>query len=185
MAKKKHWREILPSTYIASADLDDGQGGFKAVTVTITDAYEDVLVGDKRPKDECLLLKLQEFDRPMVMNKTNASACETVLGTPYPAEWVGKRMILSVDPKARQFGGGTGPALRFKTYPPKEEAKVIPCESCGEQIKPIRGIAPDIVAEKTKEQYGQALCNACATKAQQNAKAEEPEVEEDLDDSEL
>lgn len=171
----------MPSTYIASADLDDGQGGFKAVTVTITDAYEDVVVGDKGRKDECLLLKLQEFDRPMVMNKTNAAACETVLGTPYPAEWVGKRMILSVDPKARQFGGGTGPALRFKTYPPKAEEPDISCESCGEQIKPIRGIAPDIVAQKTREQYGKALCNDCATKAKQSVA---PQTEE-LDASEL
>lgn len=166
MNKKKHWREILPSTYIASADLDDGQGGFKSITVTITDAYEDTVTGEKGRKDECLLLKFKEFDRPMVMNKTNASACETVLGTPYPADWIGKRMILSVDPKARQFGGGTGPALRFKTYPPREEkVEVISCESCGEAIQAIKGIPPAIVAEKTREQYGQALCSNCAFKA--------------------
>lgn len=165
MSKKKHWREILPSTYLASADLDDGQGGFQTVTVTVTKVYEDKVTGETGRKDDCLLCDLQEFKRPMILNKTNCAAIQNALDTPYPQDWVGQKLILSVDPHAKQFGGGTGPALRFKNYPPKVEVAVIRCDSCQKEIESIKGVPPNIIAQKSKEKYGTALCSTCRDKA--------------------
>lgn len=50
----------------------------------------------------------------------------------------------------------------------RSETKTYKCDNCGSKIEDFRGVPAGIVAQKTKEQYGQSLCGACASQAQKH-----------------
>ena len=57
---KRHWRKILTTAYLGGFDLDDGQGKFEEIAVTIKNATQEA-VKDQNGKDEtCLVLHFSE-----------------------------------------------------------------------------------------------------------------------------
>lgn len=119
MAKEKetkHWRDVYPTEYLGSHDLVGG----KQPILTFSKFERKDVVAPGGLKNECIVMHFAEKDyRPMVINKTNAKTIELIYKTANPNEWVGKQVQIYVDPNARQFGGGTGNALRIKPMKPK------------------------------------------------------------------
>lgn len=50
----------------------------------------------------------------------------------------------------------------------QSEAKTYKCDKCGSKIEEFKGVPAYVVAQKTKEQYGQALCGSCASQEQKH-----------------
>lgn len=123
MAKEKetkHWRDVYPTDYLGSHDLVGG----KQPILTFSKFERKDVVAPGGLKNECIVMHFAEKDyRPMVINKTNAKTIELIYKTANPNEWVGKQVQIYVDPNARQFGGGTGNALRIKPMKPKAVPK--------------------------------------------------------------
>ena len=82
----------------------DGQD----VVVTI-EGYDQEEVGAER--DICPTLKLKEFDRTFVVNRTNCKRIVAKYGNDL-SEWIGKQITLY--PSETDFGGRTVPCIRVR-----------------------------------------------------------------------
>ncbi len=114
-----HWRERFKETdkFIGAVDLwDDQKKAFNSVVVTIERFREDTLVGSMG-KEKKPYVKLKEFSKPMVMNKTNYGRLSKFFGTPDENAYVGKQIVLTVEKTRDPNGGGETDGLRFSTRP--------------------------------------------------------------------
>jgi hypothetical protein len=53
-------------------------------------------------------LAFQECDKPLVLNSTNIQLCERVFGSDDTDQWIGKKIVLYVDPNVSYGGKITG-----------------------------------------------------------------------------
>jgi hypothetical protein len=104
--------------YLGSWDLEV-DGKYEPRIVTIEKIFQDVMVGEMGKEDK-VFIKLKEFQKAMVANRSNFKRLETFFGTFNPDEYIGKQIVLSVEKvKSPQ---GMVDALRFSTRPlPKKE----------------------------------------------------------------
>ena len=102
--------DLFPSRYLRSRDLDGAEP-----TVTITSVEMKMLNGDRRA--------ICYFDggyKPMILNKTNATAITQIAGTSDTDEWEGLRLRLVV---ARvSYQGTMHDAVRIAVPPPVKRA---------------------------------------------------------------
>lgn len=92
MAEHKHWKAEFPSDYFGSQHMPaDGSD----LIVQIKDAGPETIQG-QRGREEKLVVIFDGGITPnkWILNKTNGSAIEKVLGTPYMDEWIGKKIQL-------------------------------------------------------------------------------------------
>lgn len=102
------WQKRFDYNYLGSYAILDGA----KVNVTIkrvTDAQGAKVMGQLK---DVLLMYLNEFDKPMILNKVNNKALSWNFGTKEVQNWVGKSAVLYVDPDADAFGEKVE-ALRF------------------------------------------------------------------------
>ena len=100
----------------------------------------------------------------MILNVTNMKAIAKVVGSPYIDDWPGHRVQIGTE-SVRAFGTVTD-ALRIRPEKPKETKQAeIPCDDCGELIKPAYKMSAEQLAAYTSERYGRKLCADCAKKA--------------------
>lgn len=114
-----HWRNLMKDNkYLGSWDLEVN-GKYEPRIVTIEKIYQDVLVGEMGKEDK-VFVKLKEFPKSMVCNRSNFKRLETFFGSFNPDDYIGKQIVLSVEKvKSPQ---GMVDALRFSTRPlPKKE----------------------------------------------------------------
>lgn len=133
-------------------------------TLTISDVGEmemyDQETGGKKVEP---VLHFAEEQLPMVLNVTNATTIEEVLGTDNWHDWVGKQIIVGTS-KVKAFGK-TQDAIRVRDRKPE----VISCDKCGQVIVPPAGRSVRDLIRKTQADYGLNLCLDCARALKQEA----------------
>lgn len=92
-----------PAPHLEAADLNGGD-----VKVTI-ESFSREVVGAEQ--EECPTIKFKEFNRTMVVNKTNKNRLVRHFGNRLP-HWVGKEVTLY--PSETDFGGKTVPCIRVR-----------------------------------------------------------------------
>mgnify|MGYP006266432561 CR=1 FL=1 len=124
MNNQTHWRNLMADNkYLGAWDLEVG-GKYEPRVVTIEKVYQDTFVGEMG-KEQKVFIKLKEFTKPMVTNRTNFKRLETFFNSFDPNDYIGKQIVLGAEKvKSPQ---GMVEALRFSTRPlPKKELPALP-----------------------------------------------------------
>ena len=95
--------ELCPPKHLGAVDLDGKETEVTIKTVAFT------TVGEKQDRKGALVFN--EFDRPMVINRTNIKRLITQLGNETDT-WTGKK--ITIYPSETDFGGETVPCIRVK-----------------------------------------------------------------------
>ena len=160
-----HWRKILESEYLAGTDLDDGNGKFVPIVLTIKSAGEEEVreLGTNK-KESCLVIHFSDNKKPMITNVTNAKAISKVCNSSYIEDWAGHRITIGTE-KVKAFGE-MWDALRVRPVAPQVAQKAptqqIVCTDCKKPIQAHEGVPADKLAGATSKKYGRALCYDCA-----------------------
>lgn len=109
---------MVPSKYLKADDIE----GDEVVTIT---KIGQVNVGKDGAEDMKWALRLQEKDRPFVLNKTNITRIVKALKTDETEEWIGKKITLYVDHEV-QFAGDVVSAIRVRANAPAPEVRRVP-----------------------------------------------------------
>jgi len=114
---------MADNKYLGAWDLEVN-GKYEPRIVTIEKVYQDTFVGEMG-KEQKVFIKLKEFPKPMVTNRTNFKRLETFFDSFNPDDYVGKQIVLGAEKvKSPQ---GMVEALRFSTRPlPKKELQPLP-----------------------------------------------------------
>jgi hypothetical protein len=120
--------------YLGSWDLEVN-GKYEPRVVTIEKVFQDVMVGEMGKEDK-VFIKLKEFQKSMVANRTNFKRLETFFQSFNFNDYVGKEIVLGVE-KVKSPQGMTD-ALRFSTRPlPKKEKPGITAERFAKALQAI------------------------------------------------
>lgn len=173
-----HWKKLVSDPkYLSEADFMKMPEFAATISATTNEKVQNA-----SGKSDKTVVHFAENIKPMVLNVTNSKSIAKVAKTPLVEKWKGVRIQLYFDPKVK-FAGDVVGGVRVRPFAPtssagKVEGKQIPCEVCGENIKPFANKTTEGMAAYTKEKYGKEMCADCATKA---AKAdEEAKNEEEL-----
>jgi hypothetical protein len=134
--------------YLGSWDLEVN-GKYEPTIVTIERIYQDVMVGEMGKEDK-VFIKLKEFEKSMVSNRTNFKRLEIFFNSFNPDDYTSKQIVLSVEKvKSPQ---GMVDALRFSTRPlPKKELPSLPDEKLPVAVESVKSGRTTI--EKIQKQY--------------------------------
>jgi hypothetical protein len=134
--------------YLGSWDLEVN-GKYEPTIVTIEKIYQDVMVGEMGKEDK-VFIKLKEFEKSMVSNRTNFKRLEIFFNSFNPDDYTSKQIVLSVEKvKSPQ---GMVDALRFSTRPlPKKELPSLPDEKLPVAVESVKSGRTTI--EKIQRQY--------------------------------
>jgi hypothetical protein len=134
--------------YLGSWDLEVN-GKYEPTIVTIEKIYQDVMVGEMGKEDK-VFIKLKEFEKSMVSNRTNFKRLEIFFNSFNPDDYTSKQIVLSVEKvKSPQ---GMVDALRFSTRPlPKKELPSLPDEKLPVAVESVKSGRTTI--EKIQKQY--------------------------------
>lgn len=102
--------EMLPSSYLKQSDFNES--GF---IVTIASFSKKNLALPSEPEDLKWVMYFQEFEKGMVLNSTNIQAAAKACGSEDTDDWIGKEIIVFVDPNVG-YGGKTTGGLRIKRH---------------------------------------------------------------------
>lgn len=158
---KTHWKSLADtSQYLGKQHFAEDE----EKTLTIKRLEESVVENaQKRTKDVKRILHFEEDERPLILNATNGKTIESVLGTPYWEEWVGKRIILYVNPKVpNNFDPEHPGAVRVRPYPPTEDE--VFCEDCGKKVTEHDGYSVNKIVKRSKALFGKNYCWDCSIK---------------------
>tara|TARA_R110002050_G_scaffold104327_5_gene213744 strand:- start:3165 stop:3644 length:480 start_codon:yes stop_codon:yes gene_type:complete len=111
-----HWKKQFNYDYLGSYSLD----GKKEVVVTIDKLAQDKVTGQQGRKEDCFVVFYKEFDKPMILNRTNAKAIEKVAGSGLIEDWKGNQVTLYVESGVKAFGEVVD-ALRIRDSKPMNQ----------------------------------------------------------------
>ena len=151
MNNQTHWRNLMADNkYLGAWDLEVN-GKYEPKVVTIERVYQDTFVGEMG-KEQKVFIKLKEFSKPMVTNRTNFKRLEVFFNSFNPDDYVGKQIVLGAEKvKSPQ---GMVEALRFSTRPlpaKKDEMKVLTDSSLKVAIEAVKSKTTSL--DKIKSQY--------------------------------
>jgi len=109
--------DVYPSNFLKSTDLP----GPKLVTITELGMEP---VGPK--KEDKPVIYFREFDRPMVVNKTNFDSLVEITGEEDSDDWPGKKVVLY--PTKVDFAGDKVEAIRIRAPKVKSKPELEPVE---------------------------------------------------------
>ena len=115
--------------------LKRGDVGESGVIVTIVNVHQANVAMEGEKPDERWCMAFREFDKPMVLNTTNAQLCEKFLGSDDTDDWLGKQIVLYDEPNV-SFGGKFVGGIRVKRAGPPAQAPRSP-------VRPVAPPAPD------------------------------------------
>ena len=131
-----HWKKQFNYDYLGSYSLD----GKKEAVVTITKLDTDKVTGQQGRKEDCFVVYFKEFDKPMILNRTNAKAIEKVSGSGLVEDWAGTQVTLYVEQGVKAFGEIVD-ALRIRDKKPSRQKMTKEIEtSMLDAIKSGKGI---------------------------------------------
>lgn len=102
--------EMLPSSYLKQSDFNES-----GLIVTISHLEHKNVAPPESPEENKWVLHFTEFDKGMVLNPTNIQACAKACGSDDTDDWIGKEVIVYVDPNVSYAGKTTG-GLRIKRF---------------------------------------------------------------------
>ncbi len=134
--------------YLGAWDLEV-DGKYEPKMVTIEKIYQDTFVGEMGKEDK-VFIKLKEFSKPMVCNRSNFKRLETFFESFDPNSYIGKQIVITTEKvKSPQ---GLVDALRFSTRPlPKKELPMLNEDQLDKAIDAVKSGRTTI--EKIKKQY--------------------------------
>jgi hypothetical protein len=148
-----HWRKLFQDEkYLGAWDLEvNGQYG--SVQVTIEKIFTGEFVS-QMGKENKVFIKLNEYQKPMVLNKTNAGRLQKLFNSFDPNEFIDKPVVLGVE--KTKSPDGMVDALRFSTRPlppqPTATKKPISDADIPKVIKSIQSGATTLEAlQQTRE----------------------------------
>ena len=103
---KEHWRILAGKEYLVGEMLDNSE-----VTLTI-EKVERTEIQNQKGKEVKPVCFFKGTNQRLVLNVTNMAAIAQELGTPYPEEWVDKKIILR--PVDGVFFGKKQTVIRIK-----------------------------------------------------------------------
>lgn len=133
-----HWRQMFEreNKTLGSWDLEVN-GTFESKIVTIERFYQGEIVGSKG-KEPKQMLKLKEFDKPMVCNVTNFKRLQKFFSSFDPNDYLGKQIVLGVEKVRDPSSSEQVDALRFSIRPlPQQSKKEIADSDIPKVIKSI------------------------------------------------
>lgn len=148
-----HWRQMFEreNKTLGSWDLEVN-GTFESKIVTIERFYQGEIVGSKG-KEAKQMLKLKEFDKPMVCNVTNFKRLQKFFSSFDPNDYLGKQIVLGVEKTRDPSSSEQVDALRFSIRPlPQQSKKEIADSDIPKVIKSILSGATTLEAlQQTRE----------------------------------
>tara|TARA_B100001093_G_scaffold49800_1_gene42326 strand:- start:5370 stop:5864 length:495 start_codon:yes stop_codon:yes gene_type:complete len=97
---KGHWKKQFNYEYLGSYSLD----GKKEILVTVNKLAQEKVTGQQGRKEDCFVVYFNEFDKGMILNRTNARAIEKVAGSGLVEDWKGTQVTLYVEKGVKAFG---------------------------------------------------------------------------------
>jgi hypothetical protein len=113
---KGHWKKQFNYEYLGSYSLD----GKKEIVVTVSKLSQEKVTGQQGRKEDCFVVYFKEFDKGMILNRTNARAIEKVSGSGLVEDWVGVQVTLYVEKGVKAFGDVVD-ALRIRDKKPTRQ----------------------------------------------------------------
>ncbi len=113
---KGHWKKQFNYEYLGSYSLD----GKKEAVVTVNRLAQEKVTGQQGRKEDCFVVYFKEFDKGMILNRTNARAIEKVAGSGLIEDWVGVQVTLYVEKGVKAFGDVVD-ALRIRDKKPTRQ----------------------------------------------------------------
>ena len=134
--------------YLGAWDLEV-DGKYEPKMVTIEKIYQDTFVGEMGKEDK-VFIKLKEYSKPMVCNRSNFKRLETFFESFDPNSYIGKQIVITTEKvKSPQ---GLVDALRFSTRPlPKKELPMLNEDQLEKAIDAVKSGRTTI--DKIKKQY--------------------------------
>lgn len=156
--KLTHWKKAFNPEYIGSYAFLPAE----EKKVTIQGTREAVVVGEGGRKERKQVVEFREAGvQPLILNRTNAKAIQRIAKSPYLEDWIGARVTLYVDPTVRGKSGEIVEGVRIRAQGWNE---TVPCADCGQAIQGTATLPAAVIAERSKEKYGAALCVGCGKK---------------------
>lgn len=141
MTEHHHIFELFDeSLYVQAFELDG-----KDHTVTIARVRGATVEGDEGRKSKKPVLDLEEWSRPVVLNKTNARMLIRFYGPDY-RQWAGKQFVMY--PTQVKFGREMVDAIRIRSERPSPAKSSRPAKPLPERIAAFR----DALKSATTEQ---------------------------------
>lgn len=110
--------ELSGSKYLKQGDIDE------PMLVTITDIDKRNVAPDNKPAEMKGVMSFAELPKPLILNKTNINRLEKHFGTDDMDDWIGKKVVIFVDPDV-EMGGEIVGGVRLRgpkaTQAKKEE----------------------------------------------------------------
>lgn len=100
--------DMLESKYLKQSDIGD-----EDVVATIQKIGKANIARDDDPPEYKWLCRFAEFAKPMVLNATNINALGDACGSDDSDDWIGKKVIVYVDPNVSYSGKRVG-GIRIK-----------------------------------------------------------------------
>jgi len=113
---KGHWKKQFNYEYLGSYSLD----GKKEAIVTVSKLAQEKVTGQQGRKEDCFVVYFKEFDKGMILNRTNARAIEKVASSGLVEDWVGVQVTLYVEKGVKAFGEVVD-ALRIRDRKPSKQ----------------------------------------------------------------
>lgn len=118
--EKTHWKKKFNYDYLGSYSFKEGEET-KILTIK-TIAKEDV-VGNGGKKENLLVARFAEPEKPMILNRTNCKAIEKAYGTAFIEDWIGKQVTIFVQTGIK-VGAEVTDGLRIRPVAPYDEIKI-------------------------------------------------------------
>jgi hypothetical protein len=90
--------EMRESKFLKQSDIGTGA----LMTIESCDKHNVAKEGAEPEHKWCL--SFEESDKPLVLNRTNIQLCERIFGSDDTDEWIGKKIVLYVDPNVSYAG---------------------------------------------------------------------------------
>jgi hypothetical protein len=107
--------DMIESKYMKQGDIDGD------TIVTVQKIGKGNVAPEDQPPENKWMIRFKELPKPMVLNSTNIQALEKCLGEETD-NWIGKEVILYVDPNV-SYGGKVTGGLRIKSAAPAAAPK--------------------------------------------------------------
>lgn len=151
---KGDFRKFMDKSFLGAWDVPDGSD----LVLTIDHAERNDVQNEKG-REKKLTVHFRERDyKPMILNKTNATAISKAYGSMKVEDWKNKK--IGIYKATISAFGQTNECLRIREYPPKTEEYI--CEVCGAVIEDHGKYKAKVIANNTFSKFGQHLCWDCA-----------------------
>ena len=99
--------QMTSSKYLKQDDIGDGK------LVTVKGFKRENVAQEGEPPEMKYIMGFDELEMPLVLNSTNIQLAERAFGSDETDDWIGKKIVLYVDPNV-SFGGKIVGGIRVR-----------------------------------------------------------------------